>query len=386
MVSRLLIAVLGAAALTIPARAADLDAAIGKKLFQRQWVTASSGAVNGGLGPLYDARSCSACHENAGPGKVGALVPGFGMAVRLGTAEGTGDPVYGHQLQAAAVPGFLPEGRTRIEFNEKGGMRIASLAIDALNYGPLKAQTSLRRAPSLHGLAALAAIPESEILKRESSGPGISGRASFVVNEKGERALGRFGWKASEADLKAQIGLAFARDIGLSSRTASLASGDCTTAQGACFAAAARDTPEIPDALIELIAAYMTSLPLPARVRDAKGEKLFTGIGCGACHVSLTTKEGGMLHAYTDLLLHDMGEGLSDGAAEGAASPREWRTAPLWTLSQQLKAGGLLHDGRARDVREAIAWHGGEAEDASTRFAALAESDKAALLAFLNRL
>ena len=81
-----------------------------------------------------------------------------------------------------------------------------------------------------------------------------------------------------------------------------------------------------------------------------------------------------------------MGPELNDGIKEGAAEPQEWRTAPLWNVAQSLKIGGLLHDGRARSVAEAVAWHGGEAASARTRFQALSASDKAALAAFVGGL
>src|SRR5262249_40586853 len=113
---------------------------------------------------------------------------------------------------------------------------------------------------------------------------------------------------------------------------------------------------------------------------------VFAAIGCSSCHATLTGRNGKPVAAYTDLLLHNMGDGLNDGIREGAAPPGEWRTAPLWNTAETLKLGGLLHDGRARTVGEAIAWHGGEAAAARSRYEALSETDKAALVAFVAAL
>ena len=74
------------------------------------------------------------------------------------------------------------------------------------------------------------------------------------------------------------------------------------------------------------------------------------------------------IHPFTDLLLHDMGEGLSDGRPDFEAGPTEWRTAPLWGIGLYDEVNGhtrFLHDGRARNLEEAILWHGGEAADAA---------------------
>jgi CxxC motif-containing protein (DUF1111 family) len=95
------------------------------------------------------------------------------------------------------------------------------------------------------------------------------------------------------------------------------------------------------------------------------------------------------IHPYTDLLLHDMGEGLADDRPVFTATGREWRTPPLWGLGLLAKVNGhtfLLHDGRARTVGEAILWHGGEAEKSRRRFEAMPRRDRAALLAFLESL
>jgi CxxC motif-containing protein (DUF1111 family) len=95
------------------------------------------------------------------------------------------------------------------------------------------------------------------------------------------------------------------------------------------------------------------------------------------------------IYPYTDLLLHDMGEGLSDGRSDGSASPTEWRTTPLWgngLVRTVNPNAGFLHDGRARTLEAAILWHGGEAGKSRDEFVELPAADRTALLLFLKSL
>jgi len=126
------------------------------------------------------------------------------------------------------------------------------------------------------------------------------------------------------------------------------------------------------------------SLPAPARPDDSSsGAAVFRRIGCGGCHGVLDARNGTTVDALTDLLLHDMGPELDDGIAEGGAKSSEWRTAPLWNVAEELAAGGLLHDGRARNVAEAVHWHGGEASRTRKAFEALSAGDQAAIENYL---
>jgi CxxC motif-containing protein (DUF1111 family) len=182
--------------------------------------------------------------------------------------------------------------------------------------------------------------------------------------------------------------LAFSRDIGLSTRLDPAPWGDCTKAERACRAGphGSQDgEPEVADELLALVVRYVSDLPPPPAGLPAN-EKLFAATGCTACHATLHLANGMPVGAYTDLLLHDLGSGLNDGIAEGAAPPGFWRTAPLWDVAGSLKIGGLLHDGRARNVAEAVEWHAGEAASARARFRALTPADKAALVAFVGGL
>jgi CxxC motif-containing protein (DUF1111 family) len=371
-----------------------LDAAIGKALFERNWISSpSSTKSDDGLGPLYDAPSCASCHQQAkGPPDEDSVPPG--MVTRLGNAKGTGDPVYGYQLQTRAVIGHVPEGNPDMQWTPRGALRISTVTLYSLGYGPLASDTkiALRRAPSIFGVGLLGQVPDSEILKRadpeDADHDGIRGRASYVTIGA-KQVLGRFGWKATQPDLAAQISMAFSRDIGMSTTRHPDPWGDCTQAEDHCREGPHGAEPgevEVGDSLAGMIATYLASLAAPSATGPGPGAKLFEDTGCAACHATLALADGTPVRAYTDLLLHYLGDGLNDGIKEGAAGPGEWRTAPLWNVAESLKLGGLLHDGRARNVAEAIEWHGGEAAQARERFKALNPADRAALAAFVSGL
>jgi CxxC motif-containing protein (DUF1111 family) len=272
---------------------------------------------------------------------------------------------------------------------------------------------SPRVAPQMIGLGLLEAIPEAEI--RAGADPddanhdGISGRTNEVWSTAYDKVmLGRFGWKAGMPTIHDQSASAAAGDIGLSSSLVPKPSGDCTPAETQCMKAPNGNSDmsggyEIGDELMALVAFYSQNLAVPARrkPKDADvllGKALFKSSGCAACHrPSFTTGtvdgqpqlSNQRIWPYTDLLLHDMGEGLADGRPEGEASGREWRTAPLWGVGLTAVVSGhtfLLHDGRARNVEEAILWHGGEAQPARDAYAKLTPSERQALLAFVNSL
>jgi CxxC motif-containing protein (DUF1111 family) len=220
--------------------------------------------------------------------------------------------------------------------------------------------------------------------------------------------LGRFGWKAGVPTIAQQAAEAFAGDIGLSTTMMPFPSGDCTEKQQDCINAPNGNSPkyqnaEVGDELFKLVTFYSQNLAVPARREPdnpevLKGKELFYGIGCAGCHRPkfVTGEVPGQPHLshqliwpYSDMLLHDMGEGLADGRPEGAATSSEWRTPPLWGIGLTETVSGhtlFLHDGRARNLTEAILWHGGEADAARDKFAALSKADRDALLAFVSSL
>jgi CxxC motif-containing protein (DUF1111 family) len=383
MVSRFLIlAALVAATAALAAPKDDVvlgeEAAGGWALFKRPWISEpSSLSAGGGVGPLYDARSCDSCHMGGGPGRVGVDALGSGMAIRVGRSDAKGDPVYGTQIQLLARPGYEPEARAAFHWDDKTP-RAPTIDFAQMNYGPLApgSHAALRRAPSLFGIGRLEAIPESEIVAQAKRS---GGRPALL----GDDRLGRFGWKAAESQLPSQIEVAFQRDFGISTGGHPGPYGECTEAQTLCRAVGGKD-PELPDQFRDLLATFLRLLRAPEGLDEkAPGFAVFRDAGCLSCHAIMKDTKGMPVHAYTDLSLHDLGAGLDDGIAEGVAKSSEWRTAPLWNVSGELAQGGLLHDGRARDVAEAVQWHGGEASRARAAFNALSLKKRKLLDDFL---
>jgi len=382
------------------AQEAGLDRAIGKALFERPWVPApSSTRANDGLGPLFDARSCSACHPGGAGRGATALddqgrPDGLGMVLSLLRADGKPDPVYGHRLETMTLPGVPAEGAIGVAVED--GKRIPRA--DELGYGPLDQATriSLRAAPDLRGRGKLELVEDAAILALEDpedrNGDGVRGRARRFDTPEGGSTVGRFGWKASHPTLKGQASEAFSLDLGLSTPLRPEPWGDCTTNQEACRNAPhgrdAEGEPEISDAIVQRVVAYLKGLKVPESEPDRRGAKLFASTGCAACHrSSLPTADGGTVALFTDVLLHDMGDELADPIGVPGVSASEWRTAPLAGLSRSLaRDDGLLHDGRAANVAEAVRWHGGEASGARTRFEALSARDRRTLLDYVSSL
>ena len=234
---------------------------------------------------------------------------------------------------------------------------------------------------------------------------GISGRANRVWNSELQKTvLGRFGWKAGKSTLNQQNAGAFAGDMGLTSFANQ--ADDCTTHQKDCLQAANgndKEGTEVSRKILAQVLFYSRNLGVPGRrnLGDpvvAQGEKLFADAGCQSCHTpSFTTRADAaepelanqIIYPYTDLLLHDMGEGLADQRPEFLASGTEWRTPPLWGLGMTQTVNGhtqFLHDGRARNVLEAILWHGGEAEKSKQAVMQMNAEERAALVQFVESL
>ncbi|WP_371345800.1 di-heme oxidoredictase family protein [Ancylobacter sp. IITR112] len=391
------------AALLMPASVladdARLDAAIGKALFERPWVPApSSTRANDGLGPLFDARSCSACHPAGGAGATALDAAGrpeaLGLVLALFRTDGGGDPVYGHRLETMTLPGVPTEGSFTVTVDK--GRRLPQ--IDSPGYGPLDPAThmSLRAAPDLRGRGKLELVDDAAILAlqdpEDRDGDGVRGRARRFPTPEGGSTVGRFGWKASHPTLAGQASEAFALDLGLSTPLRPEPWGDCTEAQTACRNAPhgreGEGEPEISQAIVGRLVSYLRALKVPAGAGGAEGARLFAATGCAACHrPALQTRDGGTVALFTDVLLHDMGEGLADPSGVPGAAAAEWRTAPLAGISSMLERGtGLLHDGRAADVAEAVRWHGGEASGARARFETLGAADRARLIEYVSSL
>jgi CxxC motif-containing protein (DUF1111 family) len=422
----------------------ELDFKIGNSIFRRLWASApSSTDASDGLGPLFNSRGCQNCHFKDGRGQPPTEVsdrPGStGMLFRLSVPPKTDadkallasrkvnslpDPMYGGQLQDFSIQGFEPEGKVKITYEEKEVMlgdgetvslRAPTYELADLAYGPISPDVMIspRVAPPMIGLGLLEAVPEKQILAYadpdDEDGDGISGKPNYVWSELHKKEmLGRFGWKASVPTIAEQAAAAFSGDIGISTTLHPSGAGECTEKQELCYNAPSGNSPkyqnvEVGDELFDLVTFYSQNLAVPKR-RDPddpeilKGKALFYEAGCVKCHrpklVTGTAPDqphlsNELIYPYTDMLLHDMGEGLADNRPDGQAGGTEWRTAPLWGIGLTETVNGhtlFLHDGRARNLTEAILWHGGEAQQARDAFAALSKEDRERLLAFVNSL
>ncbi|MCA9575352.1 MAG: di-heme oxidoredictase family protein [Polyangiales bacterium] len=416
---------LGPNAFSLPARnlTAEHDQAFfsGNSFFNQAWVEApASTTARDGLGPLFNARSCSGCHFRDGKAEppVDGQGPFVGLLLRLSVdgPDGTRvpDPVYGGQLQDQALPGVPVEALASITFETVSGtyadgtgytLERPIYQVGPGGYGAFGAglRVSPRIAPHMIGLGLLEALPVARLEELEDpddlDGDGISGRVQWLATATGMQP-GRFGWKGDAPTVERQVAGAFAGDMGLTTRV--VTSDDCTVGEPECVSAANGGEPEVSDLVFDQVVLYSRTLAVPAR-RAADdptvrfGQRLFARLGCDGCHVpSHTTGMGALpelsdqrIWPYTDLLLHDMGDALADDVPVALASGREWKTPPLWGLGLVRGVGGhtrFLHDGRARSLEEAILWHGGEAEAAREAFTQLAADERDALIAFIEDL
>ena len=414
---------------------------LGNGLFRKVWVSSpSSTQASDGLGPLFNARACQSCHLKDGRGHPPeGAADSTSMFLRLARAAETEeekravaehralnfpDSVYGSQLQDLAVPGLTGEGRMKIAYEEipveltdgtQLSLRKPTYRIENPAYGPLDPRTTLspRVTPQMIGLGLVEQIHPADILALadpdDQDGDGISGRPNIVRDaQTGEPVLGRFGWKAQASSIRQQSADAFAGDLGISTPEVPKSWGDCTKAQADCLAMPVgvqeRLGPvEAPDPVMDLVTFYSQNLAVPARRGIDKpnvlaGKQLFYESGCISCHTPkfVTRRDAPnkaqsfqLIWPYSDFLLHDMGDGLADGQPVGQATGTEWRTPPLWGIGLTKRVNNhtfFLHDGRARNLTEAILWHGGEAQGARDAFAAMSAADRQNLIDFLESL
>lgn len=337
-----------------------------------------------GLGPLYVQPSCVACHANdaRGPGLVARLAPVNG---------------------AASAASLLPLGDVERPYTVAG----ATLPLRAPETAAVR--RSYRLPPAVFGRGYMEAVDDSEIEQlaqaaRERPGP-IRGRIHRVTfsaqanpgatthdHQPGDpNLIGRFGLKARIASLDEFAADALQGDMGL---TSPLRPDELPNPDGLVD----DDKPGVDFDLdaVNALADYVRLLEIPERrVTSTEGEALFLRASCGVCHVpSLQTRSdypiaglaGIAAPVYTDFLLHEMGEALSDGVVEGDAKGSEWRTAPLIGLRF---FSGYMHDGRAKTIEAAILAHGApgsEAFEAVRHYQALNQQDKTELLRFVEAL
>ena len=388
---------------------------LGRRLFHTNFSTGAHSelagengtftAQIGKLGPRFYTGTCDTCHVNDG----GALPPATGvglntMVVKVGNASGGPDPNLGTSLQPSINSGTAEGTVTISSYTITNGTYGdgSSYQLRKPNYsfsGTVPTNFSVRRTQNLVGIGLLEALAESTISAladpNDSNGDGISGRIQTVTDPvTGQTRLGRFGWKAGQASVANQVAAALNGDMGVT--TSIFPNPDCGSAESGCGASGT----ELNNTDLDNLRRYVSLLGVAARrsLSDSQvqqGETLFTTANCTACHkATLTTSQyhpftelrSQTIHAYTDMLLHDMGTGLADNLPEGQASGAEWRTAPLWSLGLTAGVNGgeaYLHDGRARNIAEAILWHGGEANAAKEAFRTMSAANRAALIAFI---
>ena len=407
---------------------------LGRDVFTINFQSQRFGRDFEGLGPNFNDSSCGGCHQlngRANPYRFDEQpTPALLIRVSRLDEDGVAHPLkeYGSQLQPFGVDGrdgevkVFATWKTRVErVGPREAMDNVELTWPEFSFfDPAHGRFesgfvySPRATPSMVGLGLLEAIPAASILAAadpdDEDGDGISGRANIEVDAlTGEELLGRFGWKASHATLTSQNAAAMLGDIGVVSSRMSRA--DCGVASPASTCRRGADGElvgevEIEDHFMEALDFYTRHIAPPASrfgqfgLDDLheRGEALFEEAGCTSCHTPSwrtapdATSEalaGQEIWPYTDLLLHDMGEGLADGRPDGEATGREWRTPPLWGIGLVDMVNGhqrFLHDGRARSFEEAILWHGGEAEESREAFRAMSFDERVALIEFLRTL
>lgn len=418
------------AAQTLSARELDRFS-LGRDVFTIRFQSGRFGDFNG-LGPHFNDSSCGGCHQNNGRANPYRAddqpTPALLVRVSRLDEDGVAHPLqaYGSQLQPFGVDGgdgevkIFATWQTRLERlgEERASGQVVELTWPEFSFfDPAHGRFergfvySARATPSMIGLGLLEAIPSRELLAQadpdDEDGDGISGRANFEVDaETGKRQVGRFGWKASHATLRSQNAAAMLGDVGVVSGR--VRGADCEVAMPASPCQRGADGElvgevEIEDHLMDALDFYTRHIAPPAsrfgqfgaEEVHRRGKAMFEEANCTACHTPSwrTSPEansevlaGQEIWPYTDLLLHDMGDGLADGRPDGEATGREWRTPPLWGIGLTTTVNGhqrFLHDGRARSFEEAILWHGGEAEESKEAFRTMSDRDRGALLEFL---
>jgi CxxC motif-containing protein (DUF1111 family) len=398
-----------------------LDFFVGNSFFTQNWVEApSSTTARDGLGPLFNARSCAGCHFRDGRGEP-LVNKGLLFRLSIPGVGPNGEPIpdinYGGQLNDNSIQNVPNEGVFSIFYNEQSyqfadgetySLRTPNYSFTNLGYGAMNGgiMFSPRIGQQMIGLGLVENIPVLDILAKadelDANGDGISGKANYVHDAvSNSTQLGRFGWKANVANLYHQTAGAYLGDLGIT--TWLFKNENCTSVENNCQTAINGGAPEIDSLTLNSVVLYARTLGVPIRrnaqdVTVLKGKMIFKNTGCESCHTSkFTTGNMGTpsalnnitIRPYSDFLVHDMGAALADNRPDYLANGNEWRTQPLWGLGLIQTVNNhtnLLHDGRARNITEAIMWHGGEAQNSKDAFKNLSKRERDAVIAFLQSL
>lgn len=391
---------------------------VGDVAFEQTFV--SGGFTNPGLGPVFNSVACTSCHINDGRGTPigpGTQIVSLLMRMSIPGQNIHGGPLevpgFGGQLQQNSIFGIASEAEINITYTEQAGTYAdgSSYSLRIPNYQftnpyipmPADVMYSPRIATPVFGLGLLQAVSDATLEEfsdeYDNNGDGISGRPNYAFDAvKQQRSIGRFGWKAAVPTVLQQSAGAYHQDMGITSFIFPFESshGQVQNIEGIA-------EPEISDSLLFAVDMYVRTLAVPGR-RNAddpvvlEGKKIFNDLKCSSCHrpmmktatdISFPEVSNQYIFPYTDLLLHDMGDGLADYRPDFTATGYEWRTAPLWGIGLTEVVNGhknFLHDGRARSLEEAILWHGGEAETSKQGFKNLNATQRESLITFLKSL
>jgi CxxC motif-containing protein (DUF1111 family) len=394
-----------------PRRAVTPEYVKARALFEKTWTTESSSHGGDGLGPLFNESSCVACHHLGGTGGAGGKARNVKV---LSTNVGPVDPARAGELFKGELEALHPglKNRSSIVLHKfSTDLADQQRLTDIQRYCTVQTRDDLvtigfseRNTPALFGAGLIDTIPDEDLIHAASrvfpDFPWVTGRISRLRDGQ----IGRFGWKGQTATLREFVLAACANELGLEVP----GHHQTTLAPSSSFDAAALKL-DMDSAECELLTRFVAKLPRPvyAPVVDGsgpmRGREVFAEIGCATCHAPSLGRVDGL---YSDLLLHDLGDGVSafgsgygfsgwrgstrdsmlgsnGKEAKGEAQPNEWRTPPLWGVAD---SGPYLHDGRAKTLDEAIRLHGGEAESISNRYVKLDRADRQCLLAFLHSL
>jgi CxxC motif-containing protein (DUF1111 family) len=406
---------------------------LGKSFFTIPWVEAPSATTaRDGLGPLFNSNTCVNCHPKNAIGSVynknnnisrnyvtRLSIPSNGSFEHKKMLQYSGfieEPIYGEQISINGVQGVPFEAKPVITYKNitvtypdgekvilKQPLNGVEYQLKDLQYGAIDKNVNItnRLAPALVGLGLLEKLTDIQILENEDiddvNGDGISGKANIVYSkEHKDFRVGRYTWKGSAPSVMHQSAAAAFNDMSLTNPL--FQKENCKASQIECLKAPKGDdirgktTFDLPMKRLYAITFYLQNLQIPnSKITEKKGEELFATIGCVKCHTpSFTLNNGYKIKPFSDLLLHDMGEALSDGRVEFKAGVNEWKTAPLWGIGKYKQATGknpeLLHDGRAKTIEEAILWHGGESEVIKNRFMSLSKKERESIIKYIREL
>jgi RNA polymerase sigma factor (sigma-70 family) len=398
----------------------------GELLFTKEWAPNDPLSRGGdGLGPVYNDTSCVACHGLGAPGGAGPesknvvlvtaipnncgpaqpleqLHPGFrGSRSAVLHRHGT-DPAYASWRQHFADPSHNPQQSSGPNQREESiqnrikavkeqtapGRRVRERSGNLPSMNGFSLSLAERNTPALFGAGHIDEIP-SEVLVAVAAcqSAEVKGR----VGRTKEGRIGRFGWKAQLPSLHEFVRGACANELGLEVPGNSQAASPLAPFKKA-------NALDLDEADCDALVSYIRALPAPVEVDPAgpigtdhmrAGRRLFADLECGSCHMPTL---GGLRGIYSDLLLHDMGQSLSDsGSTYGIDGPntpegptaREWRTPPLWGYRD---SGPYMHDGRAQNLEEVVAFHEGQANASAKRFFSLSALERDQVEAFLKSL